>query len=133
MYNAARFGRQLLSRALASIVISTTSATTMPNDGHPSASDSTLALDRLATSDGCTYRRHPRFWRDDGTLVIAYLDDAFKVNSTLPQLQSPVLSSLAEEHGVELVEGCPLVRIPDKLGVRGEDLEAILDHVYHDK
>ena len=136
MYSTVRTGRQLISRGLASIAVSGTSLT-MPNDGPsasmPGTAHGSKSGDLLSTSDGRSYRRHPRFWREDGTLVITHLDDAFKVNGALPQLQSPVLSSLSRGHALDIFETCPVIGIPDRLQVKSEDIEAVLSHVYDEK
>ncbi|KAL6300226.1 hypothetical protein BKA93DRAFT_819564 [Sparassis latifolia] len=78
-------------------------------------------------------RPHAKYWLDDGSLVIRTQNDLFKVHRTLLVRHSIVLSSLSD--GVQTVEdtdGCPIVHIPDELGVQSADLEALLEHLYHD-
>jgi hypothetical protein len=36
------------------------------------------------------------------------------------------------ENLLQEVAGCAHVRVPDEVGLRDEDLEALLEHLYHD-
>lgn len=76
-------------------------------------------------------RRHPRYWLEDGSLILRTQNDIFKVHRTLLSRHSPVLSSLSDKASVG-AEGCPMVHIPDETGVASADLEALLEYLYHD-
>ena len=81
-------------------------------------------------------RRHPRYWLDDGSLVVRTQDDLFKVHRTLLQRHSPVLTSLVENSlrdDAARVDGCPILHLPSELGVDSADFEALLEHLYHDR
>ncbi|KZT00056.1 uncharacterized protein LAESUDRAFT_816729 [Laetiporus sulphureus 93-53] len=76
-------------------------------------------------------QRHPRFWLDDGSLVLRTSTgtDAYKVHRTLLARHSPFIASLAAD---DSLDGSPVVRIPEERGVSSADLEALLEHLYHD-
>ena len=81
-------------------------------------------------------RRHPRYWLDDGSLVVRTQDELFKVHRTLLQRHSPVLASLADnalKDDTARADGCPVVHLPPELGVDSADFEALLEHLYHDR
>ena len=81
-------------------------------------------------------RRHPKYWLDDGSLILQTHDSLYKVHRTLLERHSRLLASLntpgdVEEKG-KLVEGLVVVRVPDELEVRSGDLEILLEYLYHD-
>lgn len=98
-----------------------------PAEDSPSSRENKLAI---------AFRRHPKYWLDDGSLVIRAQSDVFKVHRTLLDRHSTILSSLsnaARSRGAQvLIDGCPAIQIPDDLGVESVDFEALLEHLYHD-
>lgn len=85
-------------------------------------------------------RRHPKYWLDDGSLIVRTQNDMYKVHRTLLHRHSSVLSSLAGSASQPqnrickqtAIDGCPIVHVPDELGVDSADFEALLEHLYHD-
>lgn len=81
-------------------------------------------------------RRHDKYWLDDGSVVLRAQNDLYKVHRTLLYRHSRTLASLSSTdvpaEGANTVEGLPVVYIPDNLGVRSRDVEALLEHLYHD-
>lgn len=85
-------------------------------------------------------RRHPKYWFDDGSLVVHTRNDLFKVHRTLLCRHSAVLSSLSQgipqnqgqSAAPTTIDGCPIAYIPDGMNVDSADLEALLEHLYHD-
>ncbi|OBZ69284.1 hypothetical protein A0H81_10882 [Grifola frondosa] len=113
------FWRRLLPRTVTTLVSTTTLA--MANDNTVPAEHSSVP------------RRHPRYWLEDGSLVIRSQNDLFKVHRTLLHRHSPVLSSLhGKDPTTSEIDGCPVVHISEDLDVQSEDLEALLEHLYHD-
>ncbi|KAH9851060.1 hypothetical protein C2E23DRAFT_886809 [Lenzites betulinus] len=95
----------------------------------------------VSTSDETqpAIRRHARYWLEDGSLVVRSQDHFYKVHRTMLQRHSTVLGSLSpsaaadgSESTAKTVDGLVVVHIPDKLQVRSEDFEALLEHLYHD-
>lgn len=117
----------------------------MPNNSrHTTNTFSSTPLtdsDPFSTSDGRTYRHHSQFWRDHGSLVITNLDEAFKFDSSvLKDIQSPILSALAEKQQQQQDAGGQVpdslrylvIQIPEDLGITNEDLEAVFEHILSD-
>ncbi|TFK82510.1 hypothetical protein K466DRAFT_666465 [Polyporus arcularius HHB13444] len=81
-------------------------------------------------------RKHDKFWLDDGSIVLRAQDDLYKVHRSLLHRHSKTLASLqalnSESVGRDTVDGLEVVHIPDELGVRSGDFEALLEHLYHD-
>ncbi|KAI0697299.1 hypothetical protein C8T65DRAFT_26069 [Cerioporus squamosus] len=81
-------------------------------------------------------RKHEKFWLDDGSIVLRAQDDLYKVHRSLLHRHSKTLASLQPLHGEhavrDTVDGLEVVHIPDELGVRSADFEALLEHLYHD-
>ncbi|KAH9917579.1 uncharacterized protein B0H18DRAFT_1033756, partial [Fomitopsis serialis] len=119
---AAAFWRTLLPRSL--FTLTSLSAANMEN-GSPS----------ISADDAAKLRRHPKYWLEDGSLVVRTQGDLFKVHRTLLQRHSPVVSSLAENASRDeaaRTDGCPTLHVPDELGVESADFETLLEHLYHD-
>lgn len=118
---AAAFWRRLVPRSFAPIV--SLSVLNMAND---TVNDSAVTL-----------RRHPKYWLDDGSLVVRTQNDLFKVHRTLLHRHSSIISSLSRDQSQDggesrLIDGCPVVHVPDDLDVSSADFEALLEHLYHD-
>ncbi|KZT69862.1 hypothetical protein DAEQUDRAFT_690288 [Daedalea quercina L-15889] len=122
MYAATFWSRAFPRSLFAIISISTTNMT----NSNPS----------MSVEEGAArLRRHPKYWLDDGSLVVRTQDDLFKVHRTLLQRHSQVISSLAERVSQDessLMDGCPTLHVPQELGVESTDFEMLLEHLYHD-
>jgi len=87
-------------------------------------------------------RRHPQFWLEDGSLIIRSQRVLYKIHKTLLFRQSSTLQRWADEVHVDLSDidqnlysraaGFATLTIPDDVGLRNDDLEALLQHLYHD-
>jgi len=87
-------------------------------------------------------RRHPQFWFEDGSLIIRSQKDFYKIHKTLLFRQSSTLHSWMDEIHIDLSvidetmfshpTGFMTLTIPDEIGLRNDDLEALLQHLYHD-
>ena len=91
-------------------------------------------------------RNHPVYWLDDGSLVLDVEVQRFKVHRTLLSRHSRFFASLSsaphEISGSDLtVDGSPAVVRTKELDhivleqtkeVKAEDVEALLQHLYHD-
>jgi len=88
------------------------------------------------------YPRRSRYWLEDGSLVLSLCHNVYKVHKTLLFRHSPTLTKwtrqqkndhkVTAENLFQEVAGCAHVRVPDEVGLRDEDLEALLEHLYHD-
>ena len=91
-------------------------------------------------------RNHPVYWLDDGSLVLDVEVQRFKVHRTLLSRHSRFFASLSsssrEVSGSDLTtSGLPTVVqtqefdhivLEQRKEVRAEDVEALLQHLYHD-
>ena len=85
-------------------------------------------------------RPHPKFWLDDGSLLLIVGNDLFKVHRTLLYRHSRVLPTwpgsydLTDHHGIDNseIDGCAIVSIPEDTNTKADDVEALLEHLYHD-
>lgn len=85
-------------------------------------------------------RRHPIYWFDDGSLILDVATYRFKVHHTLVSRHSRFFSALSANQLAEetQVNGSEDSRTRDSsamqitLKVRAEDVEALLQHLYHD-
>jgi hypothetical protein len=85
--------------------------------------------------------RHPSFWLDDGSLVLEVEAVMFKLHRTLLTRHSPFILSL---ESVKFRNGstnassasdsleCDYIQIDPARKVSALDLEALLQHFYHD-
>ena len=71
-------------------------------------------------------RRHPKYWLDDGSLILQTHDSLYKVRRSLLERHSRLLVSRHTLRGVreqgKLVEDLIVVRMPDELEVRNGEL-----------
>jgi len=94
------------------------------------------------TIDLVTYTRCSRYWLEDGSLILHSCRILYKVHKSLLLRHSPNLSrwinqqqaelSVADEQLLPDIAGCTHITVPDEIGLRTEDLEALLEHLYHD-
>jgi hypothetical protein len=84
-------------------------------------------------------RRHPHFWFDDGSLFLSIGNDLFKVHRTLLYRHSRVLPTWPGSYdladfGINTagMDGCAIVAVPEDTHATAEDVEALLEHIYHD-
>lgn len=85
---------------------------------------------------------HPRFWLEDGSLIIRFQEIFYKIHKTLLFSQSPTLEQWVHEGHTSFSDmdedllsqfaGCATLTIPKAIGLRNQDLEALLQHLYHD-
>ncbi|TBU22185.1 hypothetical protein BD311DRAFT_733341 [Dichomitus squalens] len=76
--------------------------------------------------------RHPRFWFDDGNLVLLAGTIGFKVYRGLLAAQSPVFQDLfaSATHAEEEYGGCPVVRLTDSPQDWSQLLDVLLPMTY---
>jgi hypothetical protein len=89
-----------------------------------------------------TYRPRSPYWLEDGSLILLSRHNLYKVHKTLLLRHSPTLATWISQshavlptidpHFIPQFAGCTLVKVPDDIGLRNEDLEALLEHLYHD-
>jgi hypothetical protein len=90
--------------------------------------------------DQVVERRHPIYWFDDGSLILDVATYRFKVHHTLVSRHSRFFSALsanqvAAETRVRKSEDSSIrdsSAVEITLKVRAEDVEALLQHLYHD-
>jgi hypothetical protein len=90
--------------------------------------------------DQVVERRHPIYWFDDGSLILDAATYRFKVHHTLVSRHSRFFSALsanqvAAETRVKRSEDSSIRdsnAVEITLKVRAEDVEALLQHLYHD-
>jgi hypothetical protein len=85
-----------------------------------------------------------KYWLEDGSLIVMSPHSLYKVHKTLLFRHSPTIAKWADHGHLELVlpklddylipqlTGCAHVIVPDDIRLRDEDLEALLEHLYHD-
>jgi hypothetical protein len=86
-------------------------------------------------------RKSDRFWFDDGSVLVSLAPSVYKVHKSIldrlsKQLASwlldatdPAALALSRDIGHS---GTPVIAVPDKVGIKVEDFEALLAHLYHD-
>lgn len=89
-----------------------------------------------------TCRPRSPYWLEDGSLILLSHRDLYKVHKTLLFRNSPTLATwisqfhdvlpTIHQHFIPQFAGCTFVKVPDDIGLRNEDLEALLEHLYHD-
>jgi hypothetical protein len=97
---------------------------------------------KRSTNGLVTYQRHSQYWLEDGSLILLSFHNLYKVHKTLLLRHSPTLAkwenrchielSIVDEHLLPEIAECTHITIPDDIGLRNEDLEALLEHLYHD-
>ena len=88
-----------------------------------------------------TYQICSRYWLEDGSLLLLSDRNLYKLHKTLLLRLSSNLARWTNQVHIDLsimdedfppeVTGCAHVAIPDHIGLRNDDLEALLDHIYH--
>jgi hypothetical protein len=100
---------------------------------------------------GVELQRHPIFWFDDGSLILRVHNQLFKVHRTLLSRHSRLLSALtarSAEAGVIAIsvsggshasldgdvdhDGLRYSFVDSGKQILVEDVEALLEHIYHD-
>lgn len=81
--------------------------------------------------------QHPKFYLDDGSLILCVESTVFKIHKTLLYRHSRVLPTLNQSSSkIDSVKfstsECVIVNIPDEMELRVDDFEALLEHLYHD-
>ena len=89
----------------------------------------------LAGSDRISIR-HPVFWFDDGSIVVRVEDYLFKVHRSLLSRHS---NFFAHSQGIttpdlreDLALDCDYIVVDHEKGVLAQDVEVLLEHLYHD-
>ena len=94
-------------------------------------------------------RNHPVYWLDDGSLVLDVEVQRFKVHRTLLSRHSRFFASLSSTSAPHEISGSGfttnssptvvqtqgfdhIVLLEQRKEVRAEDVEALLQHLYHD-
>ena len=91
-------------------------------------------------------RNHPVYWLDDGSLVLDVEVQRFKVHRTLLSRHSRFFASLSSPSheisgsdfttrsspAVVQTQGFDHIVLEQRKEVRAEDVEALLQHLYHD-
>ncbi|TFY66287.1 hypothetical protein EVG20_g4798 [Dentipellis fragilis] len=100
-----------------------------------SSASNTSANDPTAIEANVAIKRHPDFWFDDGSIILlASSTDAFRVHRTVLARCSEIFRDMllvgdpgpgAESEG--MIEGCPVVRLPDDVADICRLLKAIYD------
>ncbi|KAF5328607.1 hypothetical protein D9619_011574 [Psilocybe cf. subviscida] len=104
-----------------------------------------------SSDTAATIQRHPIYWFEDGSLVLDVEEQSFKVHHSLVTRHSQYLSSLtkglvaAQPNGAsvkELLNGqsskaaeseLRRISIDPKRNIKPEDVDVLLQHLYHDK
>jgi BTB/POZ domain len=66
-------------------------------------------------------------WYSDGTVVVQAERTQFRVYAGILSQHSPVLKEMLAKPAVELVDGCPLLFLPDD---KAQDIEYLLNYLY---
>ncbi|KAF8171879.1 hypothetical protein BJ912DRAFT_1025103 [Pholiota molesta] len=82
--------------------------------------------------DQVVERRHPIYWFDDGSLILDVATYRFKVHHTLVSRHSRFFSALSANQKIGRFKHSRLHAVEITLKVRAEDVEALLQHLYHD-
>ena|ERR1700691_1730679 len=95
---------------------------------------------KASTNGLSPYQQRLRYWLDDGSLLLLSHRNLYKIHKTLLFRLSPTLEKWANQsHDFSAVDellpgisGCTHVAVPDAIGLLNDDLEALLEHIYHD-
>jgi hypothetical protein len=91
-----------------------------------------------------TPRKSERFWFDDGSVLVSLAPSVYKVHKSildrLSKQLAPWLLDATDSAALALsrdidhpgTAGTPVIAIPDEVGIKIEDFEALLAHLYHD-
>ncbi len=83
-------------------------------------------------------RNHPEYWFEDGSLVLDVQVMRFKVHQTLLSRHSRFFSAVLklqvsnDLHSNTTLNGCHHVILEREQQIRADDVEALLQHLYHD-
>jgi len=82
-------------------------------------------------------RNHSEYWFEDGSLVLDVQVMRFKVHQTLLSRHSRFFSAVLKLRGDDsqsnrMLNGCHHVILEREQQVRADDVEALLQHLYHD-
>jgi len=82
-------------------------------------------------------RNHPEYWFEDGSLVLDVQVTRFKVHQTLLSRHSKFFSAVLklrghDSHSNSMLNGCHHVILEREQQIRADDVEALLQHLYHD-
>ncbi|KAF9053335.1 hypothetical protein BJ165DRAFT_1447057 [Panaeolus papilionaceus] len=83
-------------------------------------------------------KNHPIYYFDDGSLVLDVQVERFKLHHSLLSRHSRYFSAVVLQYnpkssGSEAKKGKYYHVVAEKLGVKAKDVEALLQHFYHDK
>ena len=83
--------------------------------------------------------QHPKFWFDDGNLILCIDDHVFRVHQELLYRHSRSLAAWTAnvapaDYGITATDAdnCTIVYVPDSVQVKVGDVVALLEHLYHD-
>jgi BTB/POZ domain len=83
--------------------------------------------------------KHPTFWFDDGSIVVQVQNHLFKVHKTLLARHSNFFAQLGATPKLsndalreDLAEDCHYIVVDLKKRVLAQDVEVLLEHLYHD-
>lgn len=89
------------------------------------------------------YQRHPKYYLEDGSLLILCGTTLYRVHKTLLLRHSGTLKSLIDQNPIHISASEAVMHsmehgsqsscsMPASIALRNDDLEALLEHVYHD-
>lgn len=85
--------------------------------------------EQAAANDGSDPSQHKDLWFSDGSIVLSVENTMFRVHKTILCTHSMVFAdvfSLPQPPGEDLIDDCPVVRLPDK----ARDFEHFLKALY---
>lgn len=96
-----------------------------------------------AGTDHQGYQRHSKYYLEDGSLLILCDTTLYKVHKTLLLRHSRALKGLIDGNPIRIAVSEAVIHhtehgpqsscsIPASIALRNDDLEALLEHVYHD-
>ncbi len=84
-------------------------------------------------------QKHPVYWFDDGSLILHVQDVLFRVHHSLLKRHSPYLALIKNAHPTESVliltdidKSVTYILVGEDRKVSIKDVEALLEHIYHD-
>ncbi|TFY74146.1 hypothetical protein EWM64_g9866, partial [Hericium alpestre] len=100
------------------------------------------AADIAAQINGhAAVQKHPRFWFDDGSLLVVVGSTAWRLHESFLALHSPKVQqwildaddpwvrSVAKQTGV--LPSVPVLTPPKEAGIAAADFEVFVQHMYH--
>ncbi|PPQ68074.1 hypothetical protein CVT24_002938 [Panaeolus cyanescens] len=121
--------------------MSSPSPATAANDSHvlrPMTTDLPTSLEKEHREGEVSIRKHPIYYFDDGSLILDVQVERFKLHHALLSRHSRYFSSITlpnQSKGFDLdaKTGHYHVVVEEERGVKPKDVEALLQHFYHDK